>query len=142
MDARTPRTDERTFQMQAQNPIVTGDRAGRRDCGPHLRRRVGDQGWQAAGRPKATVRLGDGAHAVGGRLIVQQDAATAIDLQVDKAGGQKGAAGNTHLRPSGGDFTHRCQSDDPAVPDQHRGVGMPAKTVKHPIRQDGLRFGD
>jgi hypothetical protein len=88
------------------------------------------------------VRSGNGAHAVGGRLIVQQDAATPVDLQVDEAWGQKGASRNALLRPSGRDIGRRPQADDPAVPDQHRGFDMPAVTVENPIRQDGMRLGD
>ena len=97
VDARTLRADEGAFQMQAENPVPAGGRARRRDGGPHLLARVGDQGRQARRRAEAAVRPGDGAHAVGCRLIVEQNAAAAIDLQIDEAGGEEDAGREARL---------------------------------------------
>ena len=142
VNTRTPRTDEGPFQVQAENAIPAADRASRRDGGPHLLASIGDQGWEARRRAKATVRPGNGAHAVGRRLIVEENAATAIDLQIDEAWSQEGAGRKARLRPIGRNLAPGPKPDDAAVPDQHRGFGMPAVTVKNAVRQDGMPVGD
>ena len=138
VNARTPRTDERPFQVQTEDAVAAADRASRRDGGPHLLARIGDQGRQARRRAKATVRPGNGAHAVGRRLIVEENAAAAVDLQIDEARGQEGAGRQPRLRPVGRNLAPGPKSDDAAVPNQHRGFGMPAVTVKNTVRQDGM----
>jgi len=142
VDTRTSRTDERAFEVQAEDSIMAGDRASRRDCGSHSCGCIGNEGWQAAGRAKATVRPGYGAHAVGGRLIVQEDAATPVDLQIDEAGSQERARRKTCLRPIGRNVAPPCQPNNAPLPDEHRGFGMPVVTVKNPIRHDGMPLGD
>src|SRR4029077_16186902 len=87
------------------------------------------------------VRPGNGAHAVGRRLIVEQNAATPVDLQIDEAGGQEDAAREARLRPIGGNLAPGTQSSDASVPDQHRGFGMPPVTVKNTVRQDDMPVG-
>ena len=142
MDTRTPRADEGAFQVQAEDPVPAADRASRRDGGPHLLARIGDQGWEAGRGAIATVRPGNGAHAVGRRLIVEENAAAAIDLQIYEAGGQEGAGREARLRPIGGNLAPGPKSNDAPVPDQHRGFGMPAVTVKNTVCQDGMPVGD
>ena len=100
--------------------------------------RVGRQRRSA----KAAVCPGNGAHALGGRLIVEQNAATAIDLQIDETRSHKSAGWKLRLRPIGGNFARGSKSDDATVPDQNRGFCMPAVTVKNSIRQDGMPVGD
>ena len=121
---------------------MAGDRASRRDGGSHPRGYIGDEGWQAPGRAKATVRPGNSAHAVGRRLVVQENAATPVDLQIDEAGSQEGACRKTCLWPTGRNVAPPCQPNDAPLPDEHRGFDMPAVTVKNPIRQDGMPLGD
>jgi hypothetical protein len=87
VDARTLRTDEGTFQVKAEDPVPAGDRASGCDGGSHLLPGIGNQGWKAGCGAVAAVRPGNGAHAVGRRLIVEQNAATPVDLQIDEAGG-------------------------------------------------------
>src|SRR5215208_4594163 len=120
MDARTLRTDEGAFQVQAENAVTAGDGAGRSDRGPHLLARVGDQGWQARRRAEAAVRPGDGAHAVGRWLFVEENAAAAVDLEIDEARGQDGAGRQPRLRPVGRNLAPGRKSNDAAVPNQHR----------------------
>ena len=96
---RALRADERAFQMQAQNAVAAGHRTRRRNRTAHLLTRIGDQSRQAGGGAVAAVRPGNRAHAVGRRLIVEQDAATAIHLQVYEAGRHENARGNARLRP-------------------------------------------
>ena len=116
VDPRTPRTDERPFQMQAEDAIPTADRASRRDGRPHLLAGVGDQGRQARRGAKAAVRPGDGAHALGRRLIVEENAASAVDLQIDEARGQEGAGRQARLRPIGGNLGPGPEPNDAPVP--------------------------
>ena len=142
MDARTARTDERPFQVQAEDAVPAGDGTRRRDRAPHLLAGVGDQGRQARGRAKAAVRPGDFAHAVRGRPIVEEHAAPAIDLQIDEARGQDRAGRQARPRPIVGNLAGGPDPVDAAVPNQHRGVGMPAVAVENTVRQDGMTVGN
>ena len=83
--------------------------------------RIGDQCRQARRGAKTAVRPGDGAHALGRRPIVEQDAAAAVDLQIDEPGSQRRAGRKACLRPIGRELRPRRKPDDAAVPDQHRG---------------------
>ena len=69
------------------------------------------------------MRSGNGAHAVDRRLIVEENAAAAIDLQIDEARGQEGAGRQARLRPIGRNLAPRRKTSDAAVPNQHRGFG-------------------
>jgi hypothetical protein len=75
-------------------------------------------------------------------LIVEENAAASIDLQIYEAGRQKGAGREARLRPTGGNLAPGPKSNDAPVPDQQRGIGMPAVTVKNTVRQDGMPIGD
>jgi hypothetical protein len=88
------------------------------------------------------VRPGNGAHAVGRRLIVEEDAAAPIDLQIYEAGGKEGAGREPRLRPIEGNLAPGPKSNNATVPHQHRGFGTPAVTVKNAVRQDGMPVGD
>ena len=52
---------------------------------------IGDDGWQQSGCAIAAVGAGNRAHPFGMGVAVEQCAATAIDLKVDKAGGENTA---------------------------------------------------
>ena len=142
VDTRTPRTDKRPFQVQAEDPIPAADGASRRDDGPHLLASIGEQGWEARRRAEATVRPGNGAHAVDRRLIIKKNAGPSIDLQIYEAWGQEDAGREARLRPIGRNLAPGPKPNNAAVPDQHRGFGMPAITVKNTVRQDGMAVGD
>jgi hypothetical protein len=75
-------------------------------------------------------------------LIVEENAAAAIDLQIYEARSDKSAGWEPHTRPVGGNFARGPNSDDAPVPDQNRSFCMPAVTVKNPICQDGMSVGD
>ena len=89
VNARTPRTDEGAFQMQAEHPVPASNRARGGDGGPHLLAGIADQRRQAARGAIAPVCPSNGAHSLGGRSIVEQNAATAIDLQIYEARSHK-----------------------------------------------------
>jgi hypothetical protein len=74
-------------------------------------------------------------------LIVKENAAAPIDLQIYKAGGQERSAREARLRPIWGDLAPGPKSSDAPVPDQHRGLAMPAVTVKNAVSQDGMPAG-
>ena len=142
MDTRTPRADEGAFQVQAENPVPAADRASRRDGGPHLLARIGDQCWEAGRGAKATVRPGNGAHAVGCRLIVKEYATAAIDLEIYEAGGQEGAGGEACLRPIGGNLAPGPKSNDRARPGPGPRLRHASRDRQKPVRQDGMPVGD
>ena len=67
----------------------------------HDRPVVADQGRQQAGGAVAPVGLADGADALDARLVVEQNAAAAVHLNVDEAWRQQAAIEIDPLRPSG-----------------------------------------
>jgi hypothetical protein len=88
------------------------------------------------------VRPGDGAHAVSGGLIVEENTAASIDLEIDETRCEEDAGRQPCLRPTGGKLTPRGKPDDTTVPNQDRGFGMPSVAVKHFVRQDDVPTGD
>jgi hypothetical protein len=88
------------------------------------------------------VRAGNGAHALGGRLIVEENAAAAIDLQVNEARGKERAGWQARLRPIGGNLAPGPNSNHTPVPDRHRSFDMPVATVKNAVCQEGMPSGD
>ena len=77
-------------------------------------------------------------HAFGGRLIVEKDAAPAIDLKIDEARGQDCTGRKTCLRPILGYLAPRPKSEDAPVPNEHRSIGMPAVTIKDTVGENGM----
>jgi len=75
-------------------------------------------------------------------LIVEEDAAAPIDLQIYEAGGKEDAGREPRLRPIGRNLAPGPKPNYATVPDQHRGFGTPALTVKNAVRQDGMPVGD
>ena len=74
--------------------------ARRSDGSGHHLRRVGHQRRQQPDGPVFTVRVRDTGDAFGRRVLVEQDAAAAVDLNVDIAG-RKQAAAESRTSPSG-----------------------------------------
>ena len=76
----------RAFQMQAENArLAAGNGVDRLQCEPHFLRAVADERRQQARGPTFPVRSRDGADALHRRLVVEQDVAAAIHLQVDES---------------------------------------------------------
>ena len=142
MDARTPRTDERTFQVQAEYTVPPTDRATCRNGRLHLLAGVGDQGRQTRRGAETAVCSGNRTHAFRRRLIVEKHSAAAVDLQIDKARSKEIACRETPLRPVFGDIRPGSNAGNAPVPDHHRGAGMPAMAVKNTVRKDCVPFGD
>ena len=136
VDARTLRTEEGTLQVQAEDSLAASDRARGRNRGLHLLARIADQRRQTRRGAGASVRAGNRAHGFGGRLIVEKNATAAIDLQIDEARGQERARRKTRLWPVGGKLGPRSETNDAPLPDQDRGIGMPAAAIEHTVRQD------
>ena len=59
-----------------------------------------------------------------------------------KPGARKAPAGRRVCGQSEGTSPQDAKPDDAPVPDQHRGFGMPAVTVKNTVRQDGMPVGN
>src|SRR5262245_41772063 len=127
--------------MQAKNAVVPSQRA--RGCygTAHAFTRVRDQSRQAGGSAEAAVRPGNRAHAVGGRLVIEQNAAAAVHLQVYKAGRHENACSNTRLLPIGWNLAGWSETGDAAALDHHGSAAMPAATVKNMVRNDGAPLG-
>ena len=92
---------------------------------------VADEGRQETGRAETPVRLADRANGVDRRLGVEEDAAAAIDLGVDKARQQQMAAevvagGATATRVVAGDDV-----DDPAAVEQDGAALEDAVVAEH-----------
>jgi hypothetical protein len=87
------------------------------------------------------VGPGDGAHAISRWLIVEQNPAAAVHLQIDEARGQERAGREALLRPIGRNLAPGPQSGDSPVPDQHRRFGTPASAVKNAVREDSMPLG-
>src|SRR4029079_6610054 len=81
------------------------------------------------------------AHPVGGRLIVEKDAAAAIHLQIYEPGCHEHAWRNPRLVPTGWNLTRRSEAGDAAILHHHGGGAMPGAAVKNTIRNDGAPFG-
>ncbi len=141
MHARALRADERAFQMQAKDSVAAGCRPRAHDGSAHLLMRVCDQGRQAAGGAVAPVRPGNRAHAISRRLIIEQNAPTAIHLQIYEPGCHEHACRNPRLVPTGWNLARRNEAGDAAVLHHHGGATMPGAAVKNTVRNDGAPFG-
>src|ERR1044072_8666063 len=98
MNSRTFRTDEPAFEVQSDDSIATANGTSRCNGGLQALARIGDQSRKTARCAKPAVSARNRAHAVRGRLIVQKNPAAPIDLQVDKAGSEKGGFRNPRAR--------------------------------------------
>lgn len=122
----------RAFEMNAEDARYAlhdgvahgGDRRA------HHRDIVADQRRQQPGSAEAAMRLGDAPQGVDGRRVVEQHAATTVDLYVDEAGQQRLSAEITRFavrRQRAGIADHR----DAAVLDHHRETGAQGIAGEH-----------
>jgi hypothetical protein len=74
-------------------------------------------------------------------LIIEENAASAVDLQIYKTRGEEGASREARLRPIGGNVAPRAKFNDAPRPDQERGSRTPAMTIKNSIRQNRMAVG-
>ena len=128
--------------MQAEDSVPARYCARRCDGGPHFFARIGNERWKTGSRAIATVSPSYRPHAIRRRLIVEQNAAPAIDLQINETGRQESAALEARLRPIGGNLIPCPEPNDAPVPDHHRGFAEPAVTVKNAVRQHGVFAAD
>src|SRR5262249_1039282 len=80
-------------------------------------------------------------HAICPRLIVEQYAAAAIDLQVYESRCQKDAGGQTGLRAIGANLGPCADSNNEPVPDEYRGSLAPLITLKDAVSQHRMFAG-
>ena len=140
MNSRPSRIDEGAFQVQTENPVLACDRASRRNGRAHFFASIGNQRWKTDRRAIATVSPSDCPHAVRGGLIVEQNAAAAIDLQIYEPRCQKDPAWQTGLSGIGRTSAVVPVNNAP-VPDEHRGPVVPTATVKNAVRQHRMFAG-
>ena len=131
--ARALRADERTFQVQAKDAVAPGHGTCGRNGATHLFARVSDQSRQAGRGAVATMRARNRTHAIGGRLIIEQNAAAPVHLQIYEPGRHENACGNTRLQPTERNLARRNEAGDAAVLDHYGGVVMPGATVKNTV---------
>ena len=86
------------------------------------------------------MRRGDGANAVGRRLIVEQHVAAAVHLQVDEAGREPEAIRQVMRRHRRRQVGARHQRDDAGALDHDRGVALHDAAVKYVAGGDGVLF--
>jgi hypothetical protein len=127
--------------VHAENPVLACDRASRRNGRAHFFASIGDQRWKTGRRAIATVSPSDCPHAVHRGLIVEQDAAAAIDLQIYEPGCQKYTGRQTGLRAVRANLGRCADSNNEPVPDKHRGPVMPAVAVKNAVCQHRMCAG-
>ena len=138
MNAGLFRRQERTLEMNPEHAVLNAKerfRGGERRR--HLFRGVADQRRQQRGRSEFAVRGGDRAHGFGGRRVVQQHVAAAIDLDVDEARREPGVVRQVANRNGAGDVVARDDGANPVAIDQHCRVVMHSDAVKNPARGDG-----
>ena len=101
MNAFASFVERRSFQVKAEHArnLQRGWR-DRSEAFDHIGA-IGDQRRQTACGPRPAVSFDDAAHAGLGRLIVEEDAATAIDLDVDEAGREDRVGGKLRVSPGG-----------------------------------------
>ena len=77
----------------------------------------------------------------GGRVVVEQHVAAAIDLKVDEAGREPGAVRQACDGEVGGQIARGINADDALAVDHHGGVAMQRVAVEHVVRRDRVTFG-
>jgi hypothetical protein len=138
MHTWTPRADEWALEVEPEDTVQTGNRAGRCDGGADLAARIADQSREASRCAIAPMRPRNGSHAVGRRLVVKENPAATIDLQIDKTGCQEDTRLKAHLRTTGRNLGPRPEPSDAAVFNEQRSLDMPVVTVKNAIGQNGV----
>src|SRR5215471_3043491 len=85
------------------------------------------------------MRTGDRPHAFRRRIVVEQYAAAAIDLEVDEAGSQQSPIRQALPRPIVWNLAPRRQSANATILDQHRDIAVPATAVEDPLAKNRMR---
>ena len=75
------------------------------------------------------------------RVVVEQDVAAAIDLDVDKAGREPGPLGELAPRDRGGQVAPRDQPGNGGALDDDRAAAMQRLTVEYGISDDRMPSG-
>ena len=137
MHPGTFRRQERPLEMDAEH---LGHRLGGfidgGACRAHLVGGVADQGRQQPGGAEAPMRRDDRGDPRGGRRVVEQHIAAAIDLGIDKARCEPASCRHVMHRHPGRNLRARHQADDIRARDQHRSIAMNACPVEHGVGGD------
>jgi hypothetical protein len=137
MHARLLRRQERPFQVNADR---AGDRADRLfrsvERGPHFLRAVGNQRRKQRRRSETAMRRGNGADPLHRRLVVEQHAAAAVDLQVDKARREPGAFGQIEAQNCVGQVAAIDQRDNVFILDNDRSAVTHGAAIENAVGHD------
>jgi hypothetical protein len=98
-------------------------------------RSVRDQRRQQAGGAEASMRLRDAPHRRHRRIVVEQDAAAAIDLYVDEARREDRIVGQSHAA-CGECAGLAFEVHDAATRTAQQSGAVPADAIEQPLRQE------
>jgi hypothetical protein len=80
----------------------------------------------------------DRPHGVRRGIVIEQDTAAAVDLNVQEAWRKQGAVRQALMRPGIRNVSPRGQPVNAAALDQHRGMAVPTAAVENPLGKDGV----
>src|SRR5438105_10923750 len=118
--------DEWAFEVQSDYAVMTSSRAGGSDRAQYLVAAVGDQRRQNRCRAKLPVRARDGAHGLGRRIVVQQNPAATIHLQIDQARREECTGRQATRSPGGRNASIAGHAINPLSVDQDGSLAVPA----------------
>ncbi len=123
--ARLAGRQERAFEVDAEHARVDGRRTAHGiERRAHLLGRVGDQRRQQPGGAEFAVSGDDRGDALGGRLVVEQDVAAAVDLHVDEPWREPRAVRQRLRRHPGRHLAARDEGGDAGTVDHHGAIAM------------------
>ena len=126
---------KRPLEVKPEHAWLPTDReVGRVQRKFHFFRAVGYERRQQACRAGFSMRRRDGANALHGRLIVEQNIAAAVDLQIDEAGGQPCALGQGANGNGPRQVRRRHEVRDASTVHDHGGALAHVGPVEHMVR--------
>ena len=141
VDAGLFRRQKRPFEMDPEDAGLHANKTFHRIAGRrHLFRAVADESGEERRRAEFSMRGGDRTNGVRRRLIVEQDVAAAIDLDVDKAGSEPRVRGQVHARGCARQFGTRNDGGDRVALDHHGAVFAQRYAVEDAAGGDGVNF--
>ena len=136
MNPRARATDERAFEMKTQNSVRSRQRFRRGDRGRGFGAAVAYQSRQTACGAEPAMGPGDGAHRLRRWLVIEQNAAAAIDLQVDEAGREHHSPRYDLGWPAIRILTARRDTLNHSAVDQDDGIIVPSNSIEDMVRRN------
>jgi hypothetical protein len=139
MRALAAQIEKGSFEVDAQNARDAGFQgfANRCDRSRHRLTPIADQRRQKSSRAEPSMRLGHGAQTRERRLVVEENAATTVDLNIDESGRQQ--ASWTKVERFADEVGRRAEfPNQPILDDDDRSFPHPL-AVEHPFGADRMR---